>query len=108
VVIRSRNELGGVMRALTEIQTQRILMMRFGEELKGEPDVLVGIEMDRLFKMVERWRNIEDSRDTLKISVDAKGEAAQMGVLSRLFGEKVGRNATMLAEPIETEELTDD
>jgi len=108
VIIRSRNELGGILRALTEIQTQRILMMRFGEELKGEPDAMVGIEMDRLFKMVERWRTIEDARDTLKISVDAKGDAAQMGVLSRLFGERVGRNATMLAEPVESDEIIDE
>ena len=108
ITIRSRNELGGILRALTEIQTQRILMMRFGEELQGEPDVLVGIEMDRLFKMVERWRTIEDSRDTLKISVDAKGDAAQMGVLSRLFGAKVGANATLLAEPVDADEVMDD
>jgi hypothetical protein len=108
VTIRNKNELEGVLRALVEIQTQRILMGRFGEELAGEPDVLVGIEMDRLFKMVERWRDIADGRDSLKISVDAKGQAAGMGVLSRLFGEKVGANATMLANPIDADEVIED
>jgi hypothetical protein len=108
VTIRNKNELEGVLRALVEIQTQRILMGRFGEELAGEPDVLVGIEMDRLFKMVERWRTIADGRDSLKVSIDAKGAGAQMGVLSRLFGEKVGANATMLANPIDADEVIDE
>jgi hypothetical protein len=108
VTIRNKNELEGVLRALVEIQTQRILMGRFGEEMLGEPDAMVGIEMDRLFKMVERWRDIADGRDSLKVSIDAKGGAAGMGVLSRLFGEKVGANATMLAEPIESDEILDE
>jgi hypothetical protein len=56
--------------------------------------------------MVERWRNIEDNRDSLKLTVDAKGDAAAgMGVLSRLFGEKAGRNATLLSEPLDAEEV---
>jgi hypothetical protein len=106
VTIRNKAELSGVMRALVEIQTQRILMGRFSEEIKGEPDDAVGREMDRLFKMVERWRNIEDNRDSLKLTVDAKGDAAAgMGVLSRLFGEKAGRNATLLSEPLDAEEV---
>lgn len=108
VTIRNKNELEGVLRALVEIQTQRILMGRFGEELLGEPDAMVGIEMDRLFKMVERWRDIADGRDSLKVSIDAKGGAAGMGVLSRLFGEKVGANATMLANPIEADDVIED
>lgn len=107
VTIRSKNELGGVLRALVEIQTQRILMGRFGEELLGEPDESVGREMDRLFKMVERWRDIEDGRDTLRMSVEAKGALASSGVLSRIFGERVGRNATMLAEPVESDDIID-
>lgn len=108
VIIRSKNELEGVMRALVEIQTQRIMMSRFGEELQGEYDAMVGVEMDRLFKMVERWRGIADGRDSLKVSIDAKGGAAGMGVLSRLFGEKVGSNATMLANPIDADEVIDE
>ena len=91
VTIRNKAELNGVLRALVEIQTQRILQGRFAEEVIGSADVLLGNEMDRLFRMVERWRNIEDNRDSLKITVDSKGQAASaMGVLSRLFGEKAG------------------
>ncbi len=106
VQIRNKAELNGTLRALVEIQTQRILMGRFGEEIKGEADERLGKEMDRLFKMVERWRNIEDNRDSLKITVDSKGDAqAQMGVLSRLFGEKAGQNAMRLDHPIDADVL---
>jgi hypothetical protein len=106
VTIRNKAELNGVLRALVEIQTQRILQGRFGEEINGSPDVLLGNEMDRLFKMVERWRTIEDNRDSLKVTIDSKGDAAAgMGVLSRLFGEKAGQNAMRLDDPLDVDEV---
>ena len=109
VTVRNKAELNGVLRALVEIQTQRILQGRFGEEVNGSADAALGLEMDRLFKMVERWRNIEDNRDSLKITVDSKGDAkASMGVLSRIFGEKAGQNAMMLEEPIDGDDLIED
>jgi hypothetical protein len=108
VTIRNKAELSGTLRALFEIQTQRILQGRFGEEINGQPDALLGIEMDRAFRMVKTWREIEDNRDTLKISVDAKGDAAAgMGVLSRLFGEQAGKNAMRLEDPIDAEDVID-
>ena len=108
VVIRSKQQLHGTLRALVEIQTQRVLMGRFSEEINGQPDVLLGNEMDRLFKMVMAWRTIEDNRDKLRVTVEAQGDgAASMGVLSRLFGEKVGQNALLLEEPLDTEAVID-
>ena len=97
VVIRSKDQLQGVLRAIVEVQTQRVLFARFGEEITGMPDPDVGKEMDRLFNMVEKWKDIEDNRDTLEVSVKAKG---QMGMLSRLFGSKVGANAMVLDTPV--------
>ena len=77
VTIRNKAELNGVLRALVEIQTQRILQGRFGEEVNGSADVLLGIEMDRLFKMVERWREIEDNRDSLEDHGGLQGRRAR-------------------------------
>jgi hypothetical protein len=102
VVIRSKDDLTGVMRAGVEIQTQRIMMMRFAEEITGAPDPEVGREMDRLFNMVGKWKEIEDNRDTLEMTVRAKGNA-NTGMLSRLFGAKVGSNAMQLDTPIPSE-----
>lgn len=102
VIIRSKDQLQGVLRAMVEVQTQRVLMQRFGEEITGTPDPDVGREMDRLFNMVEKWKDIEDNRDTLEVSVKAKG---QMGMLSRLFGSKVGANAMVLDNPIPSDSV---
>jgi hypothetical protein len=108
VVIRSKDQLQAVMRALVEIQTQRILFGRFSEEVTGAPDPEVGREMDRLFKMVEKWKTLEDNRSTLDISIKANGDVqAQSGMLSRLFGSKVGSNASALEHPILTADIVD-
>lgn len=104
VVIRSKDQLQGVLRAMVEVQTQRVLFQRFGEEVTGTPDPDVGKEMDRLFNMVEKWKDIEDNRDTLEVSVKAKG---QMGMLSRLFGSKVGTNAMVLDSPVSSDAVID-
>ena len=102
VIIRSKDQLQGVLRAMVEVQTQRVLFQRFGEEITGTPDPDVGREMDRLFGMVEKWKDIEDNRDTLEVSVKAKG---QMGMLSRLFGSKVGSNAMVLDTPVSSDDV---
>ena len=60
VVIRTKDQRQAVLRTLVEIQTQRILMGSFAEQVNGQPDAMVGKEMDRLFKMVESWKRIEE------------------------------------------------
>lgn len=101
VVIRTKDQLQAVMRAMVEIQTQRVLLGRFSEEVTGSQDPEVGKEMDRLFRMVEKWKALEEERNTLDISIKASGEVqAHSGMLSRLFGSKVGTNAMALETPI--------
>lgn len=105
VEIRSKDQLQAVMQALIEMQTQRVLMARFAEELSGQeltPEV--GRELDRLFSSVEKMRDIMDNRDTLKMTVEARGKA---GVLSRLFGDRVGANARVLGTPIDPDNVID-
>jgi hypothetical protein len=109
VEIKTKVQLVNVLRAVTEIQTQRVLMGRFSEEVQGEPNPELGKEMDRLFAMVEKWRNIEDTRDTIKMTLESKGDTrAANGVLSRLFGAQVGQNAIMLEEPLDSNEIMDE
>ena len=105
VEVRSKDQLQNVLRAMVEIQTQRVLLARFGEEVTGTPEPDVGKEMDRLFDMVGRWRDIEDNRDTLKLHVEAR---AHSGVLSRLFGSQVGDNSRQLASPVSSTEVMTD
>jgi hypothetical protein len=105
VEIRSKDQLQAVMQVMLEIQTQRVLMARFAEEVAGQelsPDV--GREIDRLFSSVEKMREIMDNRETLKMTVEARGKA---GVLSRLFGDRVGANARVLGTPIRSDDVID-
>lgn len=105
VEIRSKDQLQSVMQAMVEMQTQRVLQARFAEEITGQeltPEV--GKELDRLFASVEKMRDIMDNRDTVKMTVEARGRS---GVLSRLFGDRVGTNAKMLSNPIDSEDVID-
>jgi hypothetical protein len=105
VEIRSKDQLQSVMQAMVEMQTQRVLQARFAEEITGqELTAEVGRELDRLFTSVEKMRDIMDNRDTVKVTMEARGRS---GVLSRLFGDRVGTNAKMLSQPIDSEDVID-
>jgi hypothetical protein len=70
------------------------LFARFAEELEGQGlDPALSSEMDRLFSLVDKFKNISDNRDLLHIQVEARGNA---GVLSRLFGQKAGEISRQL------------
>lgn len=94
IEIRTKDQLNAAMRALVEMQVGRVMFARFAEELEGQGlDNSLSAEMDRVFDMVERMKNIVDTRDTLRFEVEARGSS---GVLSRLFGAKAGEQARML------------
>lgn len=105
VEIRSKDQLQSVMQAMIEMQTQRVLQARFAEEVSGqELSPEFGKELDRLFNSVEKMRDIMDNRDTLKVTMEARGRS---GVLSRLFGSQVGTNARMLGTPVGSDDVLD-
>jgi hypothetical protein len=85
------------------MQTSRVMFARFAEELEGQGmDPNLSSEMDRLFKLVKEFKDIEDSRDLVRIEMEAKGSA---GVLSRIFGDRAGAKANELSEPVTTEQV---
>jgi hypothetical protein len=109
VVIRSKDQRQAVMRALMEIQTQRILMGTFSEQVLGTHDNQVGKEMDRLMSMIEKAKAIEETVPKFRVTVDAQGsEQASMGVISRLFGSEAGINARLLDRPMLVDEIIDE
>lgn len=94
VEIRTKDQLQAVMQAMIEMQASRVLFARFAEELEGQGlDPALSAEMDRLFSLVDRFKNISDTRDLMRIEVEARGNA---GVLSRLFGQRAGETARQL------------
>lgn len=94
VEIRSKDQLTAMLQALIEMQASRVLFARFAEELEGQGlDPALSAEMDRLFALVDKFKNISDTRDMMRIEVEARGSA---GVLSRLFGQKAGEISRQL------------
>lgn len=105
VEIRTKQQLQAVLTAMLEMQTSRVLFARFAEELEGQGmDPMLSSEMDRLFKLVKDFKDIEDTRDLVRIEMEAKGSA---GVLSRIFGEKAATKANELSAPVTDEQLNE-
>ena len=94
VEIRTKDQLNAAMRVMIEIQASRVLFARFAEELEGQGlDPALSAEMDRLFSLIDKMRNVNESREMLSISMETRGTS---GVLSRLFGEQAGQAAQTL------------
>ncbi len=109
VTIRTKSQRKAVLETLTEIQTQRVLMGNFVEQINGERDDQVGKEMDRLFKMFESLKEIEEtSTQSLSIHMKSTGEENRSGAISRLFGSEAGRNAQILDIPVSGESMVED
>ena len=89
VMLRTKGQLLALLRAMTEIQSQRILMGRFSEEINGAADPDVGREMDRLFSMVEKWKEIEDNRDTVRMTLEAKGDPDNRKTTAKNAGRRL-------------------
>lgn len=94
IEIRTKDQLQGALRALLEMQVGRVMFARFAEELEGQGlDPALSAEMDRLFNLVEKFKDISDNREMVRLEVEARGSS---GVLSRLFGARVGESARQL------------
>lgn len=88
IEIRTKDQLQAALRALLEMQVSRVLFARFAEELEGQGlDPNLSKEMDRMFALVEKFRNISDSRELVRMEIETRSSS---GVLSRLFGAKAG------------------
>jgi len=91
IEIRTKEQLQGALRALLEMQVGRVMFARFAEEIEGQGlDPALSQEMDRVFDMVDKFRNITDTRDMVRFEVEARGSS---GVLSRLFGSRAAEVA---------------
>jgi hypothetical protein len=87
IEIRTKDQLNAALRAMVEMQVGRVMFARFAEELEGQGlDPALSGEVDRVFNLIEKFKNILDTRDLVRFEVEARGSS---GVLSRLFGTKV-------------------
>jgi len=92
--IRTKDQLQSALRALLEMQMSRVLFARFAEELEGQGlDPALSKEVDRMFELVNKFKEISDSRELVRLEIETRSGG---GVLSRLFGPKAGETARQL------------
>ena len=85
VELRTREQLMALLRATMEIQSSRVFFSRFQEELAGgNLDETTSKEIDRLFRLANQLKVMDEVKDTLSVTVERKSSA---GVLSAIFGK---------------------
>ena len=68
------------------MQGQRVAFARFTEELNGGyPDPNTSKEIDRLFKVVAKMKELEENKEFVRMTVERQTSG---GVMSALFGDK--------------------
>ena len=86
IEVKTKDQLKSLINAIIEMQGQRVAFMRFAEEMSGGyADPNVSQEIDRLFKLIKTTKELDDSREFIRMTVERQGGA---GVLSSIFGEK--------------------
>ena len=86
IEVKTKEQLKGLINTVIEMQGQRVAFMRFAEQMNGGyADPNVSQEIDRLFKLIKTTKELDDSREFIRMTVERQGGA---GVLSSIFGDK--------------------
>lgn len=103
VQIRTPAQLDAVQSAIIEMQAQRVLLMRMIEQREGGyADPNLSIEIARLWKMMN---DRSSAGDTVKLTLEAGGQAASAGMISRIFGENAGNRLAELEAPRDSQSV---
>lgn len=87
VEVKTPEQLKALNTALLEMQAQRVMFMRFAEELNGGyADPNVSQEIDRYQKMLKNIKELDEQKEFIQIT---GSRSSQGGVLTALFGDKV-------------------
>lgn len=85
VSVKTKEQRAAFLTGMIELQAQRVQFATLVEQVNGGyPDPNLSQEYDRMLKAIQVQADLEDNRDFLKISVEARGKT---GALSRLFGQ---------------------
>ena len=106
---RTREQLRGLHQGMLELQTQRVMFMRFAEETEGGyADPNLTKEINLLNKMLKEYAEAEREGFSLNVNVRGSGDqAASSGMMSRLFGAKVGQQVQELPAPVQADDVID-
>ena len=107
VEVRTPAQLKSLLNSIIELQASRVAFAKFAEEVNGGyPEETVSKEMDRLFKMAESAKKVEERKERLTVSVEHEESGGAGGVLSAIFGRSAPQQPavetdTIIAEVIE-------
>lgn len=88
VQIRTPSQIEAVRQSLAEMQMHRVLRMVLFEQTEGGyADPNLTLEMSRAWKMLT---DLGVNTDTVKLTLEAGGQAASAGMISRIFGSRAG------------------
>ena len=86
VEVKTKEQLKALINAIIEMQGARVAFAKFSEDLNGGyPDPNTSQEIDRLFKLIKTVKELDDSREFIRMTVERQGSG---GVLSQIFGDK--------------------
>lgn len=109
VEVRTDSQLKSLLNSIMELQATRVAFARFAEEVNGGyPDEVVGKEMDRLFRMAERMKKVDERRERLTVSVESESSGGGTGVLSRIFGERAAVEPPAIEADVIVAEIVED
>lgn len=87
IEVKTPEQLKALNTAMLEMQAQRVMFMRFAEELNGGyADPNVSQEIDRYQKMLKNIKELDEQKEFIQIT---GSRSSSGGVLTALFGDKV-------------------
>lgn len=87
IEVKTPEQLRALNTAMLEMQAQRVMFMRFAEELNGGyADPNVSQEIDRYQKMLKNIKELDENKEFIQITAQRQ---AGSGVLSAIFGDRV-------------------
>lgn len=103
VEVKTREQLKDLLQAVIEMQGQRVMFMRYAEELNGGyADPNVSQEVDRLFKLVANMKDLESNKEFVQITASRQTSG---GVLSAIFGDRATAMREM-EQPLNEQQTT--
>ena len=87
IEVKTPEQLRALNTAMLEMQAQRVMFMRFAEELNGGyADPNVSQEIDRYQKMLKNIKELDENKEFIQITAQRQSGS---GVLSAIFGDRV-------------------
>jgi hypothetical protein len=103
VEVKTKEQLKDLLTSVIEMQGQRVMFMRYAEELNGGyADLNVSQEVDRLFKLIANMKDLESNKEFVQITASRETSG---GVLSAIFGDRASVLKEM-EQPLNEEQTT--